>query len=70
MGSAILNETIKVAMNVETSQKVKAWKRDQAYMVNTIEKLRQKVYNLQVSQAKPKQGKLIIPAESLQGTRD
>ena len=36
-------------MDVEASQKVKAQKRDQAYIVDTIEKLRQEVHNLQVA---------------------
>ncbi len=44
-----MDETIKAAMDVEASQKVKVQKRDQAYMIDTIEKLRQEVYNLQIS---------------------
>ena len=39
IGSSTLDETIETAIDVEASQKVKAWKRDQAYMVNMIEKL-------------------------------
>ncbi len=39
-------------MNVEASQKVKAYKRNQAYMVDIIEELRQEIYNIQVAQIK------------------
>src|SRR6266511_4407700 len=39
-------------------------------MINTIEELRQEVHNLQVSQAKPRQGKLIILTEPLQEIRN
>jgi len=35
--SANLNEAIKAALDVEASQKVKTRKRDQTYMVDTIE---------------------------------
>ncbi len=48
MGSETLEETIEAAMNVEASQKVKARKRDQAYMVDTIEELHHEIHNLQV----------------------
>ncbi len=39
MGLLILDEAIDAIMDVEASQKVKARKRDQAYMIDTIEKL-------------------------------
>ncbi len=52
MGPSILEEAIEVAMDVEASQRVKARKRDQAYMVNTIEELHHEIHNLQVAQAK------------------
>ena len=39
-------------------------------MVDTIEELRHKIHNLQVSQTKPRQGKSVTSAESLQGTRN
>ncbi len=57
-------------MDIKASQKVKAQKKDQAYMVDTIEKFRQEVHNLQVAQTKPWQSKPITSAESLQETRD
>ena len=60
-----LTEAIEAIMDIEASQKVKARKRDQAYMVDTIEELCHKIYNLQVVQTKPRQGKLVIPAELL-----
>jgi len=47
IGPASLNKAIEAALDVEASQKVKARKRDQAYMVDTIKKLRQEVHNLQ-----------------------
>ena len=46
---SILEEAVEVAMDVEASQKVKACKRDQVYMVDTIEELHQEVHNLQVA---------------------
>ncbi len=49
MESNTLEEAVEAAMDVEASQKVKARKRDQAYMVDTIEELRQEVHNLQVA---------------------
>ncbi len=70
MESDILNEAIEAAIDVKASQRVKAHKRDQAYMVDTIEELRHEIHNLQVAQAKPRQTKLMTPAEPLQGTRD
>ncbi len=69
MGPITLAEAIKAAMDVEASQKVKVRKRDQAYMMDTIEELRHEIHNLQVAQTKPRQGKLVIPAKLLQGTR-
>ncbi len=39
MRPTTLNEVIDAAIDVEASQKVKAQKRDQAYMVDMIEKL-------------------------------
>ena len=54
IGPNTLEETIEAAMNVEASQKVKARKRNQAYMVDTIEELHHKIHNLQVAQAKSK----------------
>ncbi len=48
MGPSILNEAIEAVMDVKVSQRVKVQKRDQAYMVNTIEELCQEVHNLQV----------------------
>src|SRR6266496_3060372 len=59
MGPTTLAEAIEAVMDVEASQKVKARKRDQAYMVDTIEELRHEIHNLQVNQAKPKQAKLV-----------
>jgi len=49
MGPITLAKAIEAAMNVEASQKVKARKRDQAYMVDTIEELRHEIHNLQVN---------------------
>ncbi len=46
MGPETLEETIEAAMDVEASQKVKAWKRDQAYIVDTIEEFRHEIHNL------------------------
>ena len=46
IGSPNLDEVIEAALDVEASQKVKARKRDQAYIVDTIEKLQQEVHNL------------------------
>jgi len=46
MRLSTLDETIETIMDVETSQKIKARKRDQAYIVDTIEELRQEVHNL------------------------
>ena len=54
IGLTTLAETIEAAMDVEASQKVKAQKRDQAYMIDTIEELRHEIHNLQVNQSKPK----------------
>ena len=49
MGPNTLAEAIEAAMDVEASQKVKARKRDQAYIVDTIEELRHEIHNLQVN---------------------
>jgi len=65
-----LVEAIEAAMDVEASQKVKARKRDQTYMIDTIEELRHEINNLQVNQTKPKPAKPVTPAEPLQGTRN
>jgi len=46
IGPSTLNEAIKAAMDVEASQKVKARKRDQAYIVKMIEEFRHEVHNL------------------------
>ena len=46
MGLSTLGEAIEAAIDVEASQKVKAWKRDQTYMVDTIDELRQEIHNL------------------------
>ena len=70
IGPDTLDETIEAAMDVKASQKVKNWKKDQTYMVDTIEELRHEIHNLQVAQTKPRQSKPVIPAEPLQGTRD
>src|SRR6266542_3532681 len=70
IGSTTLAEAIEAAMDVEASQKVKARKRDQAYMVDTIEEFRHEIQNLQVAQVMPKQSKPVTPAELLQGTRN
>src|SRR6266498_2698218 len=70
MGPTTLAEAIEAVMDIEASQKVKARKRDQAYMVDTIEELRHEIHNLQVAQVKPKQSKPITPAELLQDTRN
>ena len=68
--SNTLEKAIEVDMNVEASQKVKAYKRNQAYMVDIIEELRQEIYNIQVAQIKLWQSKSVTLAESLQGTRN
>jgi len=52
IGPTTLAEAIEAAMDVEASQKVRAQKRDQAYMVDTIEELRHEIHNLQVNQLK------------------
>ncbi len=65
MGLSTLDKAIEAVMDVEASQKVKARKRVQAYMVDTIEELRQEVYNLQVFQAKLRQSKPVTLAEPL-----
>ena len=44
-----LNKTIEAVLDMEASQKIKVRKRDQAYMIDTIEEFRQEVHNLQVS---------------------
>jgi len=49
IGPNTLDEAVEAAMDVEASQKVKTRKRDQIYMVDTIEEFRQKVHNLQVA---------------------
>jgi len=46
IGSATLDEAIEVRLDVEASQKVKIRKRDQAYMVETIEELHHEIHNL------------------------
>jgi len=53
IGSVILNEAINAAIDVEASQRVKTRKKDQAYMIDTIEELRREVHNLQIAQTKP-----------------
>jgi len=70
IGSNTLKEAVEAAIDVEANQKVKAHKKDQAYMVNTIEELHQEVHNLQVAQTKSQQSKLVTPVELLQGIRD
>ena len=70
IGPSTLAEAIEAVMDVEASQKVKTRKRDQAYMVDTIEELRHEIHNLQMTQAKPRQAKPVIPAELLQETRN
>ena len=54
MGPDILDEAIETIIDMKASQKVKARKRNQAYMVDTIEELHHKIHNLQVAQAKSK----------------
>ena len=49
MGSDILDKAIEAVMDVKASQRVKAHKRDQAYIIDTIEELRYEIYNLQVT---------------------
>ena len=70
MGLTTLREAIEAAMDVEASQRVKARKRDQAYMVDTIEELYHEIHNLQVVQVKLRQSKLITSAKSLQDIRN
>ncbi len=65
MKSSILKKTIESALNIEANQKVKAQKRDQAYMMNTIEEFRNEVHNIQVAQTKSKNSKPVILAEPL-----
>ena len=48
MGPITLEKAIEAAIDVKASQKVKARKRDQAHMVDTIKELCHKIYNLQV----------------------
>ena len=52
MRPSTLNEAVKAAIDVKVSQKVKARKRDQAYMIDIIKELRHEIHNLQVAQAK------------------
>ncbi len=65
IGSSILDEAVEATIDVEASQKVKARKRDQAYMVDTIEELQHEIHNLQIAQSKPWQSKPVILAEPL-----
>ena len=65
MGPITLAEAIEAAMDIEANQKVKTRKRDQAYMVDTIEELCHEIYNLQVAQTKPRQNKSVTPAKPL-----
>ena len=46
IGLSTLDEAIEAAMNVEASQRIKAQKRDQAYLINTIKELCHEVHNL------------------------
>ncbi len=69
MGLATLDKAIEVAINVEASQRVKVQKKDQVYIVDTIEELQREVHNLQMIQAKPRQSKLVTPTELLQRIR-
>ena len=46
IGPASLNETIKAMLDVKASQKVKARKKDQVYIVEIIEELHQEIHNL------------------------
>ena len=52
IGPDTLDEAIEAIINIEASQRVKNRKRDQTYMVDTIEELRHKIHNLQVAQTK------------------
>ena len=70
MRPATLGKAIEAAIDVKASQKVKVRKRDQAYMVDTINELHQEIHNLQVAQAKPRQSKPVISAEPLQDIRN
>ncbi len=70
IGPDIMDKAIEAAMDVKASQRVKNRKRNQIYMVDTIEELRHEIHNLQVTQTKSRQSKPVIPAEPLQGTRD
>ncbi len=70
MELSILEKTIELALNIEAHQKIKARKKNQVYFLNTIEKLRYKVYNLQVVQAKPNKVKPVMLVEPLQRTRE
>ena len=70
MELSILEKTIELALNIEANQKIKARKKNQVYFLNTIEKLRYKVYNLQVVQAKPNKVKPVMLVEPLQRTRE
>ncbi len=49
-----LDKAIEVTLDVETSQKVKAQKQDQAYIMDTIEELWREVHNLQTLAVKLK----------------
>ncbi len=49
IGPITLDDAIDVILDIKVSQKVKAQKRDQAYMIDTIEELHQEVHNLQIT---------------------
>ena len=66
----ILEKVIESTLDIEVSQKVKAWKRDQAYIMDIIEELRNKIYNLQVVQNRFKNPKPTTSAKPLQGIRE
>ncbi len=46
IGPNTLEKAVEATMDVEASQRVKARKRDQAYMIDTIEEFHQEVHNL------------------------
>ena len=49
IGPADLDKAIEAALDVEISQKIKARKRDQAYMIDTIKEFWWEIHSLQKS---------------------
>ena len=62
IGPNTLEEAIEGALDVEVSQKIKEWRKEQSYLLDTVKALKKEVHALQV--------KAIISAESVQEIRD